>query len=230
MNGPDVGELRRNVLAILGEVLGDERAQNLFALALRSSPASSLRDDLSLCVFLGGPLYVTVGHEAGKDLADKLMQRLSPVMHSVLMGKSGVWRDLNPAAASAGEAMIVLLATAEVDLGVEIETVITAKGHAVVGAFNGLQALERCRTCRPDIVLCDAELPGKLSAQRLIELMQLALGMHSPPVIVLAPRDYHSDDLPVWHKGGEVNELVAMLEDRFAPRTIPPPMKLPVSF
>jgi CheY-like chemotaxis protein len=227
MTGQDIGELRGKVLAILGEVLGDERAERVFALALSNSPAASLRDDYSLCVFVGGPLYGAVSNEAGKELADHLMQRMRPLMDRVLAGKSGVWRDLNPVMVSAGEAMVVLLATAEVDLGVEIETALTTRGHAVVGAFNGLQALERCRTCRPDVVLADAELPGKLTAQRLIELMQLALGLNAPPVIVLAPSDYASEDLPCWHKNGAIADLVNLVEGEGGRATIPPPVKLP---
>src|SRR5258708_7100232 len=80
MTGPDIGELRGKVLAILSEVLGDERAERTFALALSSSPAASLRDDYSLCVFVGGPLYGAVTNEGGKELADHLMQRMRPLM------------------------------------------------------------------------------------------------------------------------------------------------------
>ncbi len=230
MTGQDIGELRGNVLAILGEVLGDERAERIFASALSSSPAASLRDDYALCVFVGGPLYGAVCNEASKDLADHLMQRMRPVMDRVLAGKSGVWRDLNPVMVSAGEAMVILLATAEVELGVEIETSLTKRGHAVVGAFNGLQALERCRTCRPDLVLADAELPGKLTAQRLIELMQLALGLNAPPVIVLAPSDDAADDLPLWRKNGAISELIDLVEGQTGSHSVPPLLKLPASF
>ena len=58
-------------------------------------------------------------------------------------------------------------------------------GYAVDQAENGVQALERMRTARPDVIILDLMLPV-MDARELVTVMRREPGIAAVPVVLLS--------------------------------------------
>src|SRR5512143_3342513 len=54
---------------------------------------------------------------------------------------------------------LVLIANDQEWSARSLESILAPNGYAVLRAYTGLQALERARTARPDLVILDAQMP-----------------------------------------------------------------------
>jgi PAS domain S-box-containing protein len=63
-------------------------------------------------------------------------------------------------ASGAGTPHRILVIEDNIDAADSLREVLELSGHVVVVAHNGPQGIERARTLRPDVVLCDIGLPG----------------------------------------------------------------------
>lgn len=66
------------------------------------------------------------------------------------------------------------------------------EGFSVVTAFNGIEAMEKMRLQKPDIVLMDLIIPQK-SGFEVLEEMRMEAALQHIPVIVLTDLDTGSD-------------------------------------
>jgi CheY-like chemotaxis protein len=62
-----------------------------------------------------------------------------------------------------------------------------ARGFAVESATNGVDALERMRTLRPDIIVTDLQMP-KMNGSELITALKSTPETASIPIVILAGR------------------------------------------
>ena len=54
---------------------------------------------------------------------------------------------------------LVLIANDQEWSARSLESILAPNGYAVLRAYTGIQALERARTARPDLVILDAQMP-----------------------------------------------------------------------
>lgn len=59
----------------------------------------------------------------------------------------------------ASRPFVVLIANDQEWSARSLDSILSPHGHTVIRAYTGLQALERARTARPDLVILDAQLP-----------------------------------------------------------------------
>ena len=77
----------------------------------------------------------------------------------------------------------ILIVDDEVVITIGLEETLTAMGYEVIGiAHSGDEALERVRDLRPDLMLLDIRIPGKLDGIQLAEIVKTELDV---PVIFL---------------------------------------------
>jgi CheY-like chemotaxis protein len=95
------------------------------------------------------------------------------------------------AAPGASHQMRVLVVDDEPTLREVIAAYLEDSGYVVDQAENGMQALERMRTVRPDVVVLDLLLPV-MDAHELMGVMRSEPGIAAVPVILLSA----ATDLP----------------------------------
>jgi DNA-binding response OmpR family regulator len=109
--------------------------------------------------------------------------------------------------------MKVLVVDDDVDL---LTYALRREGFGVIGALDGMQALDRWESNNPDIILLDAKLPkldGFEVCRRIREESQ------APPIIMLTARDEEEDIVRGLHLGADdyvtkpfsVKQLVARI-------------------
>src|SRR5947209_19963895 len=86
---------------------------------------------------------------------------------------------------SASRQVRVLVVDDEPTLREVIAAYLEDSGYAVDQAENGVQALERMRTARPDIILLDLLLPI-MDARELMRVMRHEPGFAAVPVVLLS--------------------------------------------
>lgn len=90
------------------------------------------------------------------------------------------------------------------------------EGYAVEEAPDGLAAVERCRSARPDVVLLDIEMPG-LDGYEVLARLKADDAVRDTPVVFLTSRTGMADVVAALHAGAhdylrkpfEAPELVA---------------------
>jgi len=68
-----------------------------------------------------------------------------------------------------------------------LESILGPHGYAVLRAYTGKQALERCRSGRPDIIIIDTDLPDMDGLELCRTLRDEPLVSHSTPIFVTSP-------------------------------------------
>jgi diguanylate cyclase (GGDEF)-like protein len=68
-----------------------------------------------------------------------------------------------------------------------VESILGPHGYAVLRAYTGKQALERCRSGRPDIIIIDTDLPDIDGLEVCRTLRDDPLISHSTPILVTSP-------------------------------------------
>jgi CheY-like chemotaxis protein len=78
----------------------------------------------------------------------------------------------------------ILIADDEADFRDVVDTMLSLKGHTVIHAEDGLQALESIRINSPDVVLCDIEMP-RLKGFEVLTEMRKDPSLCAIPIIFL---------------------------------------------
>ena len=68
-----------------------------------------------------------------------------------------------------------------------LESILGPHGYAVLRAYTGQQALERCRSARPDIIIIDTDLPDIDGLEICRSLREDPLVSRSTPILVTCP-------------------------------------------
>jgi len=68
-----------------------------------------------------------------------------------------------------------------------LESILGPHGYAVLRAYTGKQALERCRSARPDIIILDTDLPDVDGLDVCRQLREDPLISPSTPILVTSP-------------------------------------------
>jgi two-component system response regulator MtrA len=86
----------------------------------------------------------------------------------------------------------IVVADDDVDVRTLVMLKLESTGHDVTGVENGLEAVDRCRSERPDLVVLDLMMPGMngLEACREIRADPMIAGT---PVILLTARAQDTD-------------------------------------
>jgi DNA-binding response OmpR family regulator len=96
------------------------------------------------------------------------------------------------------------------------------RGHAVVTARDGKEALDRVRESRPDVIVLDLVLP-RLNGWEFVDRYQASTGGSAIPIIVVSAA--HRPDLPVPSSGivrwlpkpFDMEQLAATIRDLGSP-------------
>ena len=80
----------------------------------------------------------------------------------------------------------VLVIEDEAPIRENLERVLALEGYAVESAENGARGMERIRTRRPDLILCDVMMPVKTGFEVLAELRGDPLLARIPFVFITA--------------------------------------------
>jgi CheY-like chemotaxis protein len=81
----------------------------------------------------------------------------------------------------------VLVVDDELDIVETIRFVLESKGHEVLEANDGLEALERARRMNPDLILLDVMMP-KMDGYRVCRLLKYDSQFRDIPVVMLTAR------------------------------------------
>ena len=93
----------------------------------------------------------------------------------------------------------ILVVDDEVQIRRLLQTGLSGYGYTVELAADGLEAIEKARTLRPDVIVLDLGLP-KLSG---IEVCQSIRSWSSTPIIVLSVRDTDRDKITALDLGAD---------------------------
>jgi CheY-like chemotaxis protein len=93
----------------------------------------------------------------------------------------------------------VLVADDEVDIVETIRLILEARGHEVLKANDGMEALEQARNHKPDIIFLDVMMP-KLDGYRACRMLKFDSQFQNIPVVLLTARAGSKD----ISTGGEV--------------------------
>jgi len=81
----------------------------------------------------------------------------------------------------------VLVADDELDIVETIRYILEAKGHEVLEANDGMEALEQARNFKPDIIFLDVMMP-KLDGYKVCRMLKFDSQYRSIPVVLLTAR------------------------------------------
>src|SRR4051812_44999342 len=73
-----------------------------------------------------------------------------------------------------------------------VESNIASAGHTVHGAADGIQGLELVNQLKPDVILCDIEMP-RLNGFGVLEALRQQPGLSDIPLIFLTSRNARVD-------------------------------------
>jgi CheY-like chemotaxis protein len=79
---------------------------------------------------------------------------------------------------------LVLVVEDSADLNTAICDILTSYGYRVHGTFNGYEALEYLRSCKPDVILCDIMMPG-MDGYTLLRHTRADMSLRTLPFIFL---------------------------------------------
>jgi CheY-like chemotaxis protein len=87
-------------------------------------------------------------------------------------------------------------------------------GWDVIAASDGVQALSRCETDRPDLIMLDVDMPGMNGFQVLDKLRKNDATRHIPIIMLTA----HAKDAPLFAEWAEAADL--FMTKPFTPDTM----------
>lgn len=71
-----------------------------------------------------------------------------------------------------------------------LETILKKEGYKLFTAYSGESALEKTRTCNPDLILLDVMMPGMNGYEVLTHLKEDNTTSHIPVIMLTALTDY----------------------------------------
>jgi len=81
-----------------------------------------------------------------------------------------------------------------------LEYLLTAHGHSTVTAMNGVEGLEQLRAIRPDLVLCDLQMP-RLDGYEVLREIRGDPGFAGIPVVAVTAYSMPGDRIRVTQAG-----------------------------
>jgi CheY-like chemotaxis protein len=81
-----------------------------------------------------------------------------------------------------------------------LEYLLTARGHTTVAAMNGVEGLEQLRAVRPDLVLCDLQMP-RLDGYEVLREIRGDPGLVGIPIVAVTAYSMPGDRLRVTLAG-----------------------------
>ena len=98
-----------------------------------------------------------------------------------------------------------------------LESILGPHGYAVLRAYTGKQALERCRSARPDIIILDAELPDMDGLDICRTLRNDPLISQSTPILVTSSGHSSRQERLAALRAGAWDFLGSALDDEELP-------------
>jgi CheY-like chemotaxis protein len=80
-------------------------------------------------------------------------------------------------------------------------------GHVVETAVNGKQGIEKARQHKPDVVLCDIEMPGEIDGLEVARALTGDAGANVPVLIAVSGYG-NEDDVEKCHEAGFQHHLL----------------------
>jgi DNA-binding response OmpR family regulator len=84
-----------------------------------------------------------------------------------------------------------------------VEINLKRAGYEVSIARDGVEALEKVRDQRPDIIICDVMMP-RLDGIQVLRQLKADAATRDIPVIMLTAKSQHEDILNGWQSGTEM--------------------------
>ena len=98
-----------------------------------------------------------------------------------------------------------------------LESILGPHGYAVLRAYTGKQALEHCRTARPDIIIVDSDLPDMEGLEVVRALRDDPAVSRSTPILVTTPGHSSRQDRLAALRAGAWDYLGSALDDEELP-------------
>ncbi|MBN1587714.1 MAG: response regulator [Candidatus Omnitrophica bacterium] len=73
-----------------------------------------------------------------------------------------------------------------------LRQILGKEGHQVEEAFDGMTGLEMARSCKPDLILLDLELP-RLNGHKVCQILKADKNYQSIPIIMMTASLQHED-------------------------------------
>jgi diguanylate cyclase (GGDEF)-like protein len=106
-----------------------------------------------------------------------------------------------------------------------LESILGPHGYAVLRAYTGKQALEHCRSARPDIIIVDSDLPDMEGLEVVRSLRDDPNISHSTPILVTTPGHSSRQDRLAALRAGAWDYLGSALDDEELPLKLDTYMK-----
>jgi twitching motility two-component system response regulator PilG len=97
-----------------------------------------------------------------------------------------------------------------------VSVTLEAHGHEVVTASDGMEALSKLRTLKPDLVLLDITMPH-MDGYQLCRIMRSNDITRNVPIVMLSGKDGLFDKMR-----GRMAGAASYITKPFAPSTLPP--------
>lgn len=102
-----------------------------------------------------------------------------------------------------------------------VRTVLAEEGYDVAEATDGQQALERCESVRPDVILLDMRMPV-MDGWEFARAYRQRPGPHAPIVVITAALDVAKDAKEVGANGFlgkpfQLDDLLRLVEQHAGP-------------
>jgi len=111
----------------------------------------------------------------------------------------------------ARERVRVLVVDDDADIRELLVEFLGSEGYDVTSAGDGVEALERARAHRPDVILLDLMMPG-MNGWEFREIQRRDAQLADVPVVVISAFDSDLDVDEVLRKPFRVEELLATVE------------------
>lgn len=98
-----------------------------------------------------------------------------------------------------------------------LESILGPHGYAVLRAYTGKQALEHCRTARPDVIIVDSDLPDMDGLDVCRTLRDDPIISSSTPILVTSPGESSRHDRLAALRAGAWDYLGSALDDEELP-------------
>jgi len=127
----------------------------------------------------------------------------------------------------------ILVVDDERDILMLVRITLEAEGYEVVTATNGLEAIERIKADKPDLLVTDVMMP-EMDGFEVLDSLKKNIETQTMPVIMLTARTDARDMFRAWDMGTSIyltkpfrpRELVAAVKRIFPGDEDPEPAKL----